>query len=94
MSVGRACDEGRGAFAAFSLLMALSLPGCETRSTEWTKAGATAADLRRDLADCEREGTGEPPWHFWALTMSYEAARDRIARVKNECMEARGWLPR
>jgi hypothetical protein len=65
--------------------------GCQSPPTEWTKPGATSADLRRDLADCEREGTGQPPFHFWALSESYETARDRIGRLKNECMAARGW---
>jgi hypothetical protein len=74
------------------LLATLSaLSACQPPTPEWTKPVATTADLRRELADCERAGTGLPPWHFWALNESYEAARDRIGRVTNECMEAYGW---
>jgi hypothetical protein len=73
------------------LVVLPALPACGPQVPAWAKLGATTADLRRDLADCEREGTGVPPWHFWALNMTYEAARERIARVKKECMEARGW---
>jgi hypothetical protein len=75
------------------LLLALlpALSNCYSPGPTWTKQGTRTADLRRDLADCEREGTGLPPWHFWALNMTYDAARERIVRVKKECMEARGW---
>jgi len=74
------------------LLAALgTLSNCYSPEPTWTKPGASTSDLRRDLADCEREGTGLPPFHFWALNETYESARDRIARVKNACMEERGW---
>jgi hypothetical protein len=76
-----------------SLSVLLAVSGCQTRPAEWTKPGAVSADLRRDLADCEREGTGQPPFHFWALNEDYESARDRVSRVKHECMAARGWRP-
>jgi hypothetical protein len=75
------------------LLLALALVGCQPPAAEWTKPGATGADLRRDLADCLREGTGPPPFHFWALNESYDGARARIARLKDACMIARGWQP-
>jgi hypothetical protein len=75
------------------LVALLGLPGCETRPAGWVKPGATAAELRRDLADCERQGTGPPPFHFWALNYDYEGARERIARLKAQCMVARGWQP-
>ena len=76
-----------------TLLLAIlpALFACQSQILKWTKPGASTADLRSDLADCEREGTGLPPFHFWALNETYETARERIARVKNECMEARGW---
>ena len=77
--------------SVLALMVVAALFGCQSQAPVWTKSDATSADLRRDLADCEREGTGVPPYHFWALSESYEAARDRIARVKNECMKARGW---
>jgi hypothetical protein len=75
------------------LLLAVlpALVDCDPRVAAWIKPGATTADLRRDLADCEREGTGLPPDHFWALNMTYEAARDRIKQVKEACMRSRGW---
>ena len=86
-------DRCRGAERGCALLLAIfpALAGCQPHAAEWTKPGATDADLRRDLADCEREGTGRPPFHFWALNESYESARERIGRLKNECMAARGW---
>jgi hypothetical protein len=89
MTVGSVQVSGR--IATLSLLVLLCSPGCQTRPADWTKPGATSADLRRDLADCEREGTGPPPFHFWALNEDYETARDRIGRMKNEYMAARGW---
>ena len=73
------------------LLVFFSLTGCETEP--WVKPGATTAQLRRDLADCERVATGPTPFHFWALGLSYEGARDRIAERKAECMKERGWAP-
>src|SRR5215469_184977 len=78
---------------AWTLLFAIlpALCDCQSRPPEWTKPGATIADLRRDLADCEREGTGTPPFRFWALNEDYETARDRIRQLKSECMAARGW---
>jgi hypothetical protein len=82
----------------FSLLCVLMFPllfalaGCE-ESAYWSKPGATTADLRRDLADCERVATGPTPFHFWALGLSYEAARNRIAERKAICMNERGWVP-
>jgi hypothetical protein len=76
----------------FPLLLALfALAGCE--SEYWSKPSATTADLRRDLADCERVVTGPTPFHFWALGLSYEAARNRIAERKAICMNERGWVP-
>jgi hypothetical protein len=72
-------------FAFFALM------GCETEP--WVKPGATTAQLRRDLADCERVATGPTPFHFWALGLSYEAARNRIAGRKAACMMERGWMP-
>lgn len=65
--------------------------GCATSRPDWTKPGATSADLRRDLADCERQATGPPLFHFRASNEDYETARDRIGRVKYRCMTARGW---
>jgi hypothetical protein len=76
------------------LLLALPLVACQPPgAAEWTKPGATGGDLRRDLADCLREGTGPPPFHFWALNETYDSARARIARLKDACMIARGWQP-
>ncbi|MGO8917646.1 MAG: hypothetical protein ACLQJR_17210 [Stellaceae bacterium] len=89
VTVGSIQADGR--ISPLLLLVLLALSGCQTQPADWTKPGATDADLRRDLADCEREGTGRPPFHFWALNEGYETARDRIAPVKNECMAARGW---
>jgi hypothetical protein len=80
-----------GWLLALDVLSALS--ACGSQVPEWTKPAATTVDLRHDLADCEREGTGLPPYHFWALNMTYDEARERIARVKKECMQARGWQP-
>ncbi len=77
--------------AIVSLLILLG--GCQAAPERWSKAGATPRDLRRDLADCEREGTGPPPFHFWALDYDYPGARDRIARLEDRCMMARGWQP-
>src|SRR5262249_32277153 len=76
---------------ALLLVILSALPKCSSTEPTWTKPGASTADLRRDLVDCEREGTGLPPFHFWALNETYETARERIGRVKNECMAARGW---
>jgi hypothetical protein len=74
------------------LLLALfALAGCE--SPNWAKPGATTGELRRDLADCERVATGPTPFHFWALGLSYERARDRITERKAACMAGRGWMP-
>lgn len=70
----------------------IALFGCQAPEP-WTKPGATDAELRRDLADCEREATGPGPFHFEALNETYEAARDRIAEAKSACMKARGWKP-
>ena len=81
----------KGAFWAGMLAVLPALSGCQPHAPEWTKPGASEADLRRDLADCEREGTGQPPFRFWALNETYESARDRITRVKRACMEERGW---
>ena len=83
--------------ATLLLFILPAVSSCETRPGEWRKPGASDRDLRRDLADCERVGTGLGPFHFWALHMTYEEARDRIVRLKDECMAARGWnrsLPR
>jgi hypothetical protein len=76
---------------ALGIALVLAIGGCAASQPTWTKPGVTSADLRRDLVDCEREATGPPPFHFWALTMDYEAARDRIARRKRQCMQDRGW---
>jgi hypothetical protein len=76
------------------LLLPLALFACQPPGADqWTKPGATGADLRSDLTDCQREGTGQPPFHFWALNESYDSARARIARLKDACMVARGWQP-
>jgi hypothetical protein len=80
-----------GRVAILSLLVLLAASGCQPRREEWTKPGATGGDLRRDLADCEREAMGPPPFRFWALNESYESARDQIAQLKGDCMMARGW---
>ncbi len=53
----------------------------------------TGVELRRDLADCERQATGPGPFRFKALSEDYETARDRIARERDRCMEDRGWQP-
>ena len=82
-----------GPIAMLLLVVLLAGSGCETWPAGWAKPGATGAELRRDLADCEREGTGRSPFHFWALNDNYEGARDRIVRLKTQCMLARGWRP-
>ena len=73
------------------LLVFFAFMGCETEP--WVRPGATTAQLRRDLADCERVATGPKPFHFSALSLSYERARDRIVERKAECMKGRGWTP-
>ena len=76
------------------LLLPLALVACQPPGADqWTKPGASGAELRSDLADCQREGTGQPPFHFWALNESYDSARARIARLKDASMDARGWQP-
>ena len=76
----------------FALPLALlALIGCE--SPQWAKLGATTNELRRDLADCERFAPGPTPFHFWALGLSDEAARNRIAEREVACMNERGWMP-
>ena len=83
---------GRAAIRRYGRLILLALfalAGCE--STHWTKPSATTAELRRDLADCERIASGATPFHFWALGLSYQQARDRIAERKTACMTERGW---
>lgn len=95
MSIGSGTRRTAGWAAIASLCVAglLTLAGCATEQEEWIKPGASTAELRRDLADCEREATGPGPFHFWALNETYETARDRITRLRNECMEAKGWQP-
>lgn len=95
MSIGSGTRR-TAAFVAIAALCAaglLTLAGCAMEHADWTKPGASTSELRRDLADCEREATGPGPFHFWALNETYETARDRIPRVRNECMEAKGWQP-
>jgi hypothetical protein len=53
------------------------------------KAGYNRCGFASRPSGREREGTGQPPFHFWALNESYESARERIGRLKNECMAAR-----
>lgn len=85
---GASGPRGKGCAAVILLLAVL---GCAPPRADWTKPGATSADLRRDLAYCEGKATGPTPFHFWALNMDYETARDHISRVRGECMEAHGW---
>jgi hypothetical protein len=75
-----------GAVGLFALTACAAPP-----SEGWTKPGATTAELRRDLVDCERIATGEEGFHFRALNETYEEARDEIPRRKAECMRERGW---
>ena len=82
---------GRSAILCLCLATLLVISGCAASQPTWIKPGATTADLQRDLGDCEREATGPPPFHFWALNEDYDTARDRITRVKRQCMEVRGW---
>ncbi|HWI26536.1 MAG TPA: hypothetical protein VN668_06160 [Stellaceae bacterium] len=82
---------GGARLGAAIVCLLLLLCGCQAPSEGWTKPGASAADLTRDLADCERVGTGPPPFRFWALSYDYAGARERIARLKSDCMVARGW---
>jgi hypothetical protein len=79
-------------FCGLMLPLLLALAGCE-EGPYWSKPGATTTDLRRDLADCERVSMGPTPFHFWALGLSYETARNRIAERKAACMMERGWAP-
>jgi hypothetical protein len=89
-----AAPVARAIRIATLLLLPLALAACQPPGAdEWTKPGATGADLRSDLTDCLREGTGPPPFSFWALNESYDSARARITRLKDACMIARGWQP-
>lgn len=85
---GRAVIRGYGRLLPLALF---ALAGCE--SAHWAKPGATTAEVWRDLADCERIATGSTPFHFWALGLSYEQARDRIGERKATCVTERGWRP-
>ena len=89
------CESARAAgWAGTLFLVALfAVSGCQPQTADWIKPGATSTDLTRDLADCEREGTGHSPFHFQALSEDYETARDQITRRKNACMKGRGWQP-
>lgn len=75
------------------LLALLALAGCAPPAAGWTKPGATGTELRSDLIACEGVATNPQPFRFWALNMSYDGARDRVPRVRDECMVARGWQP-
>jgi hypothetical protein len=70
---------------------AVTLATCAPRPEPWVKPGAQEAELRRDLAACAREATGEGPFHFRAWAGDYETTRARIAARKAMCMRARGW---
>jgi hypothetical protein len=89
-----AAPIARAARITALLLLPLALVACQPPgAAEWTKPGATSGDLRSDLTDCLREGTGPPPFSFWALNENYDSARARIARLQDACMVARGWHP-
>ncbi|HZB91517.1 MAG TPA: hypothetical protein VE397_08755 [Stellaceae bacterium] len=75
------------------LLALLALQGCEPPSAGWTKPGATGAELRSALIECEGVATNPQPFHFWAMNMSYDSARDQTARLQDQCMVAHGWRP-
>jgi hypothetical protein len=69
-----------------------ALAACASKPPEpWTKPGVSEAELRRDLAECERDATGEGPFHFKAWAADWETTRARIEQRKRTCMEARGW---
>jgi hypothetical protein len=93
--IGAMTNEGaigtEGRVTMLVLVALLAGSGCGIQPAGWAKPGGTSAELRRDLADCERQGTGPPPFHFWALNYDYAGARDRIVRLKTQCMLARGW---
>ncbi len=56
----------------------LAICGCAPSRTDWTKPGMATAELKRDLADRERQTTGPGPFRFKALSEDYESARDQI----------------
>src|SRR5260370_41958941 len=56
----------------------LAIGGCAPSPADWTRPGMTGVELRRDLADCERQATGPGPFRFKALSEDYETARDQI----------------
>jgi hypothetical protein len=91
MTIGHRTTWLAGAAPFLCMAGLVGVLGCATAQPTWTKPGATCADLRRDLTDCEREATGPQPFHLWALSMDYDTAKDRIPRVKRQCMQARGW---
>jgi len=70
----------------------VALSTCAPPPQPWVKPGASGTELRRDLAECEREATGEGPFHFRAWAGDYEAARTRTEERKAACMQGRGWV--
>jgi hypothetical protein len=73
---------GLAAFAS------LALAGCQTTPPErqWTKAGASADDVRRDLYWCSSLKRPAPGPLDTPATQ-----RDAVRSVDDECMEGRGY---
>ena len=73
------------ALAAFA---SLALAGCQTKplAEQWTKPGATADDVRRDLYWCSSMKRPTP-----APLDTPATQRDPVRAVDDECMEGRGY---
>lgn len=84
------------------LLLALLAAGCSAPTTHWTKAGATAEDLRLDQDECsarrssydfafEDRDTSRPGAVESGVDSPGRRAGDPRADVYRECMQNRGW---
>ena len=76
------------ALPAVLVAAGLALSACASNSTEWTRPGATAEDIKRDSYWCTRTTRDK----FYKMGDKSESGKRTATRAVNaECMKKRGY---
>lgn len=77
------------------IVAALSLAGCATPTHNWAKAGATQADLDRDMYECQRDANMIPsrqsPYGGYVALVRERQDQDYRVHFSEQCLKSKGW---
>ena len=87
VDVTRAIPLGAVLAAGIGLLLA----ACQNSPSDWTKPGASAADLQHDLQECRAQASALSPMVYDQRTQLVQTDELDVMQRQTTCMMVGGW---